>query len=178
MQSPRVFRIGDKLISLDRAVRMAERALELREKGYSQQEAANRLQLDRSFVSRLESIGEIRKGRRVAVIGFPLANTGELTAVCQERGLDFIFLMNNRERWEMVSDATALDFFNRMLELLARLREFDTLVMITSEKWHQLAEALLDIQVVHIKLGPTPISEDRAVEAAILRETLQQVLEN
>ncbi len=176
MQSERLFRIGEKLISLDRAFRIAEKAMELREQGYSQQETSKRLQLDRSFVSRLESIGEIRKGNRIAVIGFPLANAVQLTELCRTYDLEFYMILNNRERWEMVRDKQALDFFNRIFELVARLRQFDLLIMITSEKWFHLAEALLDIQIIHLDLGPTPIEEDRNFEQARLENTLKQIM--
>jgi transcriptional regulator with XRE-family HTH domain len=172
----RIFRIGEKMISLDRAVRMVEKALELREQGLSQQDTAGKLQLDRSFVSRLESIGEIRKGSRVAVIGFPIANRDELVDICQQYGLDFFLVLNNRERWDLVRDSKALDFFNKMLELVTRLRQFDTLILITSEKWFQLAEALLDIQIVYLTLGPTPIETDRTVGSERLKTTLELVL--
>lgn len=177
MQSERIFRVGEKLISLDKAVRLIERTLELREQGVSQQEVARKLQLDRSFVSRLESVGEIRRGNRVAVIGFPLLNTAELIAICRAYGLDFYLLLNNQERWDLVRDKQALDFFNSMLELVARLRDFDTLIMITSEKWHRLAEALLNIQIIHISLGSTPIQEDCPVDPEHFEDRLKQVLE-
>ena len=177
MQNERVFRIGEKLVSLNKVMRQVEKTLEMREKSHSQQEIATRLHLDRSFISRLESIGEIRKGRRVAVIGFPLANSSELTAICRAFGLDFSMLLNDQERWALVQDKQALDFFNKMLEIVTRLREYDTLIMITSEKWFHLAEALLDLQIIFISLGPTPISEDRTIEPQQLRDTLEQVLQ-
>lgn len=177
LHSERVFRIGEKFVSLDKAVRLIERTLELREKGVSQYEAAKRLHLDRSFVSRLEAIGEIRKGSRVAVIGFPLANAAELAEICNAHGLDFYLLLNNQERWDMVRDKQALDFFDRMVELVARLREFDTLIMITSEKWYHLAEALFDKQIIYINLGATPIQDDCSVDRNLFEETLKQVLQ-
>ncbi len=177
LQSERVFRIGEKLISLDKVIRQVEKALEMREKGCSQQEVAAKLRLDRSFISRLESIGEIRKGRRVAVIGFPLANSSELTAMCGAFGLDFSMLLNDQERWALVQGKQALDFFNKMLEIVTRLREYDTLIMITSEKWFYLAEALLDLQIIYISLGPTPISEDRTIDPQRLKDALEQVLQ-
>ncbi len=175
MRSERFFRIGEKLISLDKAFRVAEKALQLREQGISQQETSRRLCLDRSFVSRLEAIGEIRKGSRIAAIGFPLANSKEISEVCREYGLEFYLILNNRERWEMVQDKQALDFFNRMLDLVARLRQFDLLVMITSNKWYHLAEALLEIQIIHLDLGPSPIEEDLVFEKWRLEDTLKQV---
>jgi transcriptional regulator with XRE-family HTH domain len=176
MNTDRIFRIGEKMVSLEKANRIVEKALDLREQGYSQQESAKRLQLDRSFVSRLESVGEIRKGNRVAVIGFPLANRDTIADICRAAGLDFYLLMTNEERWDMVRDKQALDFFNRVLELVKRLREFDTLIMITSDKWRQLAEALLDIQIVYINLGSTPIQEDREINLDLFNQTLDMVL--
>ncbi len=176
MQSERFFRVGEKLISLDKTTRIAEKVLELREQGFSQQETSRRLQLDRSFVSRLESIGEIRKGNRVAVIGFPLANSAEITELCRVYELDFYLILNNSERWAMVQDQQALDFFNRMLDLVARLRQFDVMIMVTSEKWYKLAEALVDIQIIHLDLGPTPIEEDRYFATKRLEDILGQVM--
>jgi hypothetical protein len=76
----------------------------------------------------------------------------------------------------MVQDKQALDFFNTIFELVTRLRQFDTLVMITSDKWYNLAEALLDLQIMHLDLGPTPIDDDRTVDPEHLRDTLKQVL--
>lgn len=177
MPTGRVFRVGEKMISLDKATRLAERVLELRERGASQQEAARRLHLDRSFVSRLEAIGEIRKGNRVAVIGFPLSNTDQLSDICRAYGLDFFLLLNNRERWDLVRDEQALNFFNRVFEMVARLREFDTLIMISSDKWYHLAEALLDIQILNISLGATPIQEDRFLDPEHLKKTLELVIQ-
>lgn len=176
MHKERLFRVGDKLISLDKAFRLIERVLELREQGLSQQQVAARMQIDRSFISRLEAAGELRRGRRIAVIGFPLANKAELSAICRDYGLDFFLILNNEERWNMVQDRQALEFFNRMLDLVARLREFDTLILVTSEKWRKLAEALLDIQVIFINLGATPIQEDCIIDPKIFKKTLQQIL--
>lgn len=176
MQPEKVYRIGEKLVSLDKAVRQLERALELREQGISQQEVSRRLKLDRSLISRIESIGEIRKGSRVAVIGFPLSNKEEIASICSEYGLDFYLLLDNAERWDLVRDKQALDFFNYMFDLVARLRQFDTLIMITSEKWYHLAEALLNIQIVYLNLGQTPIEEDNPADPGRFKDILKHIL--
>lgn len=177
MEPGKVFRIGEKMISLDKANRLVERVLELREQGVSQQEVSKRLHIDRSLVSRIETIGEIRKGSRVAVIGFPLANADQLSDICRDYGLDFFLLLDNEKRWDLVRDQQALDFFNRMFEMIARLREFDTLIMISSEKWHHLAEALLDIQIIYINLGATPIQEDCFIDPKYFKKVLDLVIE-
>lgn len=178
MHFENIVRIGEKLVSVDRARRLLERVLNLRAQGLSQQEVARRLSLDRSFISRLEAISEVRKGKRVAVIGFPVENKDELTGICQELGLDFILLMTNRERWELVEGKQALDFLNEVLELITRLREYEILVMATSERWYRLAEALLDCQILYVNLGPTPVSEDMQVDPERFRNLIEQLLKD
>jgi hypothetical protein len=86
-------------------------------------------------------------------------------------------ILNNRERWELVGGKQALDFFNQMLEIVARLRGFDILVLLTSERWYRLAEALLDLQIVYIGLGATPVEEDRQVDPEQFRRVLEQVID-
>ena len=178
MQFENIMRIGEKLVSVDRARHLLERVLNLRAQGLSQQEVARRLSLDRSFISRLEAISEVRKGKRVAVIGFPVENKDELTGICQELGLDFFLLMTNRERWELVEGKQALDFLNEVLELITRLREYEILVMATSERWYRLAEALLDCQILYVNLGPTPVSEDMQVDPERFRNLIEQLLKD
>jgi len=85
-------RVGDKLISRQRIVHMIDKALEKRVAGASQQEVANMLGVDRSFVSRLETLGEIRKGSKIALIGFPVGNKDELKQVADEFGVDYCYL--------------------------------------------------------------------------------------
>ena len=60
---------------------------------------------------------------------------------------------------------------------MTRLRSYDTLVLLTSEHWYSLAEALLDLQIVYINLGPTPVEEDRRVDPLQFRRVLMQVLD-
>lgn len=178
MQSEKFVRIGEKIVSVDRVKRLLDRILSLRAEGLSQQEVARRLSIDRSFISRLEVIGEVRKGKRVAVIGFPVANRDELEKICRDRGLEFTLLMTNRERWSMADGKQAVDFFNEVLEIIARLRNYEVLVMVTSEKWYPLAEALLDCQIVYLNLGSTPVQQDCHVDPGQFRALLEQVVDD
>ena len=56
------FRIGDKLLNRTKLDRIIDRIFELRMSGASQQEVAQRIGCDRTFVSRLEGLAEVRKG--------------------------------------------------------------------------------------------------------------------
>lgn len=178
MDFGQTYRIGDKIISLEKTIRLIERVLQLRTQGVSQQEVARRLSLDRSFVSRLEAIGELRKGKKVAVIGFPIKNKEQLLEICREKGLDYTFILSDAERWALAGEHKALDFFNRIMDIVACLRDFDTLVLATSEKWHRLAEALFDLQIIYLSLGPTPLPGDCTVDPVHFRATLENILES
>ncbi|MDI3501622.1 MAG: hypothetical protein PWP22_1393, partial [Thermoanaerobacter sp.] len=65
-------KIGDKTINLEKLHGIIDKIIEMRQNGLSQQEVASRFKVDRSFVSRLESLGEVRKGGNIAVVGFPI----------------------------------------------------------------------------------------------------------
>ena len=56
-------RIGNKIINIDRIERVIQQIVSLREEGYSQSQVARALGVERSFVSKLEGIGEVRRGK-------------------------------------------------------------------------------------------------------------------
>jgi len=64
--------LGDKVVDRDRLYHVVDRVLELRAAGVSQLEVAQRLGTERSFVSRLEALGEIHRGARLALVGVPV----------------------------------------------------------------------------------------------------------
>lgn len=55
-----LLRIGDKLINRNKIDRVVDRILHLRTQGLSQQEVAAQVGIDRSVISRLEHMGEVR----------------------------------------------------------------------------------------------------------------------
>jgi predicted XRE-type DNA-binding protein len=156
----KLLRIGGKIISLRKICEKIEQILKLRTEGFSQQEVADYLQIDRPFISRLESIGEVRKGKKVAVVGFPLLNKEEIKNLAMARGVDHVWVMNDAERWLLVKEKSALEFFSFVMDYVRELRAYDTVVLIGSQKWVKLAEALLDSQVVFLNLGESPINKD------------------
>lgn len=165
-----LIRIGDKLISREKIDRMLDRMLELRANGYSQQEVAKQLQIDRTLISRLEGIGEIRKGKRIAAIGFPIANKEEIVAALEEAGVDFHLIMTEEERWQFVKEKTGIELFNSVMELLAQYRSFDVVLIIGSNKRIRLIAGLLDRETVAIEIGQSPIKGDKYVDPAVVRE--------
>jgi transcriptional regulator with XRE-family HTH domain len=171
-----LIRIGEKIISFGRIEDAIQRILELRAAGFSQQEVAGRLGLDRTFISRLETLGELRKGKRLAVIGFPLSNYGEIDRIAKSRGVEFTWLMSEKERWELVGGQSALEFFDLIMEKIASLQRFDLVIFIGSRKWQKIAEALLDCQVLFLELGSSPITEDCTLEPQRFEELLNQVI--
>ncbi|HHT36028.1 MAG: helix-turn-helix domain-containing protein [Candidatus Wallacebacter cryptica] len=153
-------RIGDKLVSREKLYRAVDRILALRSAGLSQQEAANQIGVDRTFVSRLETLGEVRKGGRMAVIGFPLENKGELEDVCKKLGVDYALLMTDEERWHFVESVNGLALMNNLMKIIANLQDFETVVMIGSDMRIRLAEALFGDAVIGVEIGESPIKQD------------------
>ncbi|NPV92583.1 MAG: transcriptional regulator [Firmicutes bacterium] len=167
-----LIRVGEKIINRHKIDSYIDQVLELRSQGLSQQEVANRLGLERTFISRLEGMGEVRQGYRVAVLGFPVSNKGEILEVANELGIDFAMLMTDEERWDFVRQKSGVELLNDLMALMMRLRTYDVVVVIGSDLRVRIAQALLDKEVVPIILGETPIEQDQYVDPAYLREIL------
>jgi transcriptional regulator with XRE-family HTH domain len=168
-------RIGDKLIDLDRIDAAVRNILALRSEGLSQQEVAARLKIDRTFISRLETIGNIRRGGRIGLIAFPVANGEELQALANRYGIEERLILSNRERWSLVEQSSGMDFFNSVMSLLERFRQCDTVLAFCSPKWNRIAEALLDSQVLATDIAPTPVTGDIYLHPERLETLLQEL---
>lgn len=176
-ESMDLIRIGDKLISMTKIIAALEEMLSLRQKGLSQAEVAKRFGIDRSFISRIESLGEVRKGKTIALIGFPLKNTAEIEKVAREEGVDFILLMNDRERWDFVYKKTGIELLNEIMNLIYKVRQHDIVIILGSDQRIKLFRALLDNEVVAIEIGRSPMKEDVYVEPEYLREIIRKIRE-
>lgn len=157
-------RVGNKIISKRKLDTVINKLLQLRASGVSQTDAASRLGIDRTLVSRLEALGEIRKGKSIAIIGFPVSNKEEIMSVLEDEGVDMVYLMTEQERWDFVKNSTGLDLFNCVMDIIAKLQAFDQIIAIGSDERVKLVEAVLDKEVTCIPLGESPIKEDRYVD--------------
>jgi len=168
----RFFRIGDKVVSQEKLFDALLDILADREAGATQEEVARSHGVQRSFVSFLESLGEVRRGARIALIGFPVANAEEVRALAAEHGLDFVLVFNQAER-ESIEGASGSEVFNRLLETLATMRDYDVVILLASDWRIELVERILGKEVVGIPLGHSPLREDVTVDL----EELTQVIE-
>ncbi|MCL4423938.1 MAG: helix-turn-helix domain-containing protein [Firmicutes bacterium] len=170
-----LIRIGDKLVSPRKITETVERILALRQKGLSQQEVADKLQIDRTFISRLESVGEVRKGKTVAIIGFPIENKEEIYQVAEEEGVDFIFLLSEKERWAFAQERTGVELLDIVMDMAAQIRQMDSIILIGSDKRIRVMQAFLGREVIPIQIGPSPITKDVRMDPEQLRETLRMI---
>lgn len=169
-------RIGDKLVSRQRICRAVDRLLEARSRGLSQQEVAQLLGVDRSFVSRLEALGELRKGQRVAVVGFPVANKEALQQAAGAAGADMVLLMTNAERWRYARERSGDALFNELMALLSELKGFDRVIFLGSDMRIRLVEAILGTdRTISWELGPSPLNEDVWVDPERLASLVRDV---
>jgi len=166
-------RVGDKIINNKKINRTIEQILKLREKGYSQSRVAREIGVDRSFVSRLESIGEIRKGDKIALVGFPIGNKQELLEIANSYGLEYNLLMTEKERWNFINQKDGLELFNEIIEIIVRLKEFDLIIFLGSDMRMDLVDKLLDGKIIGIEIGNSPINEDKYVEPEKIIDVLE-----
>lgn len=154
---------------------MVDKIIDLRASGLSQTEVAARLGVDRTLVCRLENLGEVRKGRRLAVVGFPILNKKELQDALEQEGVDFIFLMSEAERWDFISQKSGVELFDTIMDLIAKAHSFDQMLVIGSGHRIKILEAVLDKEVVGFEIGESPIQEDKYVEPGKIIELVRAI---
>ena len=170
-----MIRIGNKLIDIARTKREIEQILNLRSRGLSQKEVAQQFELDRTFISRLENLGEIRKGKKIALIAFPIKNKQELISLAQDQGLEYVLVMNEEERWDFVEKKSGVELFNEVMDIIAKLSTFDIVIFAGSDMRIPLVERIIDTQVISICLGNSPIREDKLLPRTRLKEIISTV---
>lgn len=171
----RLYRIGDKVVSEGKLRDAIASILEDREAGATQDDVAKSHGVQRSFVSFLESLGEVRKGSRIALVGFPIANAEEVKALAQRHALDFVLVLSQEER-ESIESGEVTTVFNTLLETIATLRDYDTLVLLASDWRIKTMERILGTEVVGVPLGSSPLREAVTVDIELLDEILSGVM--
>jgi hypothetical protein len=170
----RFFRIGDKIVSREKLVEQITGILRDRERGATQADTAKSHGVERSFVSWLETLGEVRRGRRVGLIAFPVANGDEVRALAEAHGVEFLLVMSQSER-ESLEGSPGDQVFNRVLDTLATLKDFDVLVLLASDWRVGTIEKILGREVVALTLGPSPLRHDVVVDLDQLDDILDGV---
>lgn len=170
-----LYRIGDKVVSREKLIDAVDAIMADRKSGATQEEAARNAGVQRSFVSFLETLGEIRRGPRIALVGFPIANCDEVRDLAEKHAVDFVLVMSQSER-ESIEVGSSTEVFNQLLETLAALRDFDTIVLMASDWRVRTIEKILGTEVVGIPLGHTPIREDKRVDIEDLDRVLNAVM--
>ncbi len=168
-------RIQDKIISWQKIENTLQKILQMRAKGFSQQDVADRLSIDRTFISRLEGIGELRKGQTIACIGFPLSNRDEIKEILEKEGVDYILLMTEQERLDFVNQRTGKELLNVIMDLIADARRYEVVICIGSDERLKLMAGVLDGQVICIEIGTSPITEDKWLDPNEIRKILRSI---
>ncbi len=168
-------RIGDKVISRSKIDEAIDAILARRAKGQSQSDVAAEMGVDRTFISRLETLGELRKGGSIALIGFPIANCDEIREVARTEGVDYTLLMNDEERWAFVRQKSGIDLLNELMALMSFIRRFDKVILIGSDKRLEIMKGLVDrnTEVATIVIGKSPVSGDVYLNPESLRKVIQ-----
>lgn len=167
-------RIGEKVISKEKLNREINKILEFRAKGITQEGVARKLGIERTFVSRLESLGEIRRGQRIALIGFPIKNKEELTHLAEELGIEYVLLFTQKERFEFIKRKRKSELFNEIMEIIVNLADFDLIIFMGSDMRVPIVEKIFSVQVIGIVIGHSPINESKYVNPKEIIEIVKQ----
>ena len=146
------FAIGDKVISLERANALVDKIFDLRSSGSTQAEVAKMLGVERSFISHLEGIGEVRRSKEIAFIGSGVGDGKRVDMMARELGFEHVFI--NDDGMARIEDA---------LGVLAILKDIDFIVFLGPAAEHKLLETVLDKKVIGV--APDKESELEAVLA-------------
>ena len=168
-------RIGDKTISFLKLYKQIEKILNMRSMGCSQQEVAEKLNIDRAFVSRLEGLGEIRKGGNIAFIGFPIKNKDEIKKLLNNMGVEYSLLMTQNERNRFVEEKTGAQLLNEIMAIAAEVRSYDIAIVACSDMRTGLIEALLDNEIITIDIGRSPLTSDVYLDPGRIEEIINQL---
>lgn len=168
-------RIGEKVISKEKLSKEIERILQFRNQGMTQEEVARKLGIERTFVSRLESLGEIRRGKKIALIGFPVKNKDELIQLGESLGIEYILLLTQEERREFVRRRTKDELFNEIIKIIVYLSDFDLIIFLGSDMRVPVVEKIFSVQVIGIVIGSSPIQESKYVDPEKINKIIKQL---
>lgn len=171
----RFYRIGDKVVSREKLHDALDAILDDRQSGATQEEAARNAGVQRSFVSFLETLGEVRRGPRVALVAFPVANRDEVRELASRYAVEFVLVLSQADR-ETIEHDDASAVFNRLLETLAVLRDFDTVVLLASDKRIEQIGRILGAEIVALPVGHSPLRADVVVDLDELAGVLDAVM--
>jgi transcriptional regulator with XRE-family HTH domain len=166
-------RIGDKVISRKKIDKEIDEIIKLRALGLSQSDVGEKMNIERTFISRLEGLGEIRKGQSIAAVGFPIKNKQEVEKVLREYGVEYSFLMSEEERNNFVNQSNGQQLINYLMELINKFRGFDTVIVMASDYRNKIIKDMLDNQIIEIDIGKSPLKEDMDVNLDLLTEILK-----
>jgi phosphoglycolate phosphatase-like HAD superfamily hydrolase len=170
----RFYRIGDKVVGRDKIVDEVGAILVDRERGATQHDAAAAHGVDRSFISWLENLGEVRRGKRVALVAFPVENVAEVKQACDDHGVELALVLSQAER-EGLEAGRADQMFNMVLDTLADLKDFDVVIILASTKRTGAIEKILGREVIARTLGPSPLRHDVHIDLEELTDLLDAV---
>lgn len=172
-----IIRVGDKVLSLEKLEKKIRKILKLRAQGSTQTEVAEILGVDRSFISHLEGLGEIRKGVKVGLVAFPVKNKKEVERLAEEVGVDVILVMSQEEREKKVEAQDGAYVFNEVMDLLTELVDCDVIIVAASNLRIRQAEKIFgEGKVIGVELGESPLRQDVEVNIMELKELIKSIV--
>lgn len=155
-------RIGRKIVNRRKIISLVKEMLKKRSKGATQAEVASSFGVERAFVSYLEGLGEVRRGKSVAIFGFNIENKKEVEQIAGECGVDYTYLTQGKD----------LPNSQETLSLLTRLKDFDVVVGINGGKENRAVEKILGREIISVPISQNSSASEKQVALAELKKAL------
>ena len=120
-------------------------------------------------------MGEIRKGKKIALVGFPIKNKEELTLLAEKLGIEYVLLLTQEERFEFIKKKGKNELFDEIMKIIVNLADFDLIIFIGSDARVPVVEKIFSVQVVGMVIGHSPIKESKYVNPEKIIEIVKQV---
>ena len=87
-------------------------------------------------------MGEIRKGKKIAVVGFNIKNKDEIEKVALGSGVELIRLFGEKGKENLIKGKNGEDILDSAFKVFAELANFDLIVFMASKKRVRKAEKI------------------------------------
>ncbi len=172
----KLVRIGNKIISLEKIFEATSDIIQKRSIGVSQKEVAESFNTERAFISRLESLGEVRVGDTIGAIGFPVANKAEVESILKAYGVEFSLILSDAERYGILESFKGFELVNLIMEMVKKFMSFSSVIVLGSgERIKFIKQLLSGSEIIGFEIGRSPIEKEVHIDVEGLKNLLEKI---
>jgi hypothetical protein len=95
--------------------------------------------------------------------------------LAKKAGVDFVWLMNDVERWAYVEERSGIELLNDVVREISDFHQYDQVIFLGSDFRVRLIEAILGEKVISVVIGKSPIKEDVNIDPEEMAALIEAV---